>query len=297
VERVLVTGAGGFVGRHLRARLAERFVPFEDDVLDASALAAALRDARPDALVHLAALSSVGDTWGDAADVWRTNVLGTVTVLEALCAGAPGARLLFVSSGEVYGRAAVVPTPEEAPVEPVSPYGATKAAAELACRQAARNLDVVIARAFPHIGPGQDERFAVGSWAAQLARLQAEGGGVLQVGDLDVERDFTDVRDVCRAYEALLDRASPAGTYNVATGTPVRLRRVLELLVAAAGVPVQVERDEARLRPAEVRRLAGDPARLRAATGWSPEIPLERTLADALEAKRRAAETETIPSG
>jgi GDP-4-dehydro-6-deoxy-D-mannose reductase len=297
VERVLVTGSGGFVGRHLQDRLQDRFVPFEGDVLDASALAASVRDARPDALVHLAALSSVGDSWGDATEVWRTNVLGTVNVLEALTAGAPEARLLFVSSGEVYGRAAIVPTPEEAPVEPVSPYGASKAAAELACRQAASGLDVVIARAFPHVGPGQNERFAVASWASQLARLHAEGGGVLRVGDLDVERDLTDVRDVCRAYESLLDRAAPAGMYNVSTGTPVPLKRVVELLVKAVAAPVKIEQDEARIRPAEVRRLAGDPSKLRAATGWTPEIPLEHTLRDVLAAARTTVETETIPSG
>jgi GDP-4-dehydro-6-deoxy-D-mannose reductase len=297
VERVLVTGPGGFVGRHLQGRLQDRFIPFEGDVLDASALAASVRDARPDALVHLAALSSVGDSWGDAREVWRTNVLGTVNVLEALTAEAPEARLLFVSSGEVYGRAAIVPTPEEAAVEPVSPYGASKAAAELACRQAAGGLDVVIARAFPHVGPGQDQRFAVASWASQLARLHAEGGGVLRVGDLDVERDLTDVRDVCRAYESLLDRAAQAGTYNISTGTPVPLKRVVELLVKAVAAPVQVERDEARIRPAEVRRLAGDPSKLRAATGWMPEIPLERTLRDVLAATLATAETETIPSG
>jgi GDP-4-dehydro-6-deoxy-D-mannose reductase len=291
VERVVVTGPDGFVGRHLRAQLGEAFLPFEDDVLDAASLTEFVRGARPEAVVHLAAASSVGDSWGAVTEVWRTNVLGTLNVVEALRAEAPGARLLFASSGDVYGRAPVIPTPEDAPVEPLSPYAASKAAAELVCRQASRKLDVVVARAFPHVGPGQDERFAVGSWAAQLARLRAEGGGVLQVGELDVERDLTDVRDVCRAYRLLLDATVPAGTYNVSSGTAVPLRRVVELLVEAAGVPVTVERDESRLRPAEVRVLAGDAAKLRAVTGWEPEIPLERTVLDALEA---AAQAEVV---
>ena len=147
-------------------------------------------------------------------------------------------------------------------------------------------VDAVVARAFPHIGPGQDERFAVGSWTAQLARLRAEGGGTLRVGDLDVERDLTDVRDVCRAYRLLLD--APAGVYNVCSGRAVPLRRVVELLVEASGVPVTVERDDERLRPAEVRVLAGDPSKLRAATGWEPRIPLEQTLVDALRAASAA---------
>ena len=282
MERALVTGPGGFVGGHLRAELGQAFIAFDGDVLDAAAIRAAVRDARPNAVVHLAAASSVGESFGAADEVWRTNVLGTVNVVEALRAESPGARLLFASSGDVYGRADVVPTREEAPIAPVSPYAASKAAAELACV----GLDAVVARSFPHIGPGQDRRFAVGSWTAQLAGIRAEGGGTLYVGDLDVERDLTDVRDVCRAYGLLLN--APAGAYNVCTGRAVPLRRVVELLVEAAGVPVTVERDDARMRPAEVRVLAGDPSKLRETTGWEPQIPLEQTLADALEAASAA---------
>ncbi len=293
MQRVLVTGPRGFVGTHLQVELGGAFLPYEEDVLDAAFLASAVREARPEGVVHLAAVSSVADSWGDVTEVWRTNVLGTLNVVEAVHAEAPGARLLFVSSGEVYGRAPVVPTPEEAPVDPFSPYGASKAAAELACRQA-RDLEVVVARAFPHIGPGQDERFALGSWAAQVARLRREGGGTLLVGDLEVERDLTDVRDVCRAYRLLLDPAVPAGTYNVGSGQAVPLRRVAELLVDAAGVPITIERDEARLRPAEVRVLAGDASKLRAATGWEPAIPLERTVQDVLEAAQRGIQTGTM---
>lgn len=280
MERVLVTGSAGFVGSHLRAELGDAFVAYDGDVLDSDALSAAVKEV--DAVVHLAAASSVGRSFGDAAEVWRTNVLGTVNVVEAMRAEAPSARLLLASSGEVYGRAEVVPTPEEAPVAPVSPYAASKAAAELACI----GVDAVVARAFPHTGPGQDERFAVGSWTAQLARLRSEGGGTLRVGDLEVERDLTDVRDVCRAYRSLLD--APVGTYNVCSGRTVPLSRVVDVLVAAAGVPVTVERDDERLRPAEIRVLAGDPSKLHTATGWEPEIPLERTLGDALEAAAAA---------
>jgi GDP-4-dehydro-6-deoxy-D-mannose reductase len=290
--RVLVTGPDGFVGRHLRTELGEAFVPFEGDVLDSASLAHAARETQPTAVVHLAALSSVGESWGGVTEVWRTNVLGTVNVVEAVRAEAPGARVLLVSSGDVYGRASRIPTPEDEPVAPVSPYGASKAAAELVCRQAPE-LDVVVARAFPHIGPGQDERFAVGSWAAQLTRLRAEGGGVLRVGDLEVERDLTDVRDVCRAYRLLLDPSLQAGVYNVASGRGTRLERVVEVLVGLAGAAVTVERDPERLRPAETPVLVGDASKLRAATGWEPQIPLERSLADALEA---AAQAEVVES-
>ena len=144
----------------------------------------------------------------------------------------------------------------------------------------------MVARAANNEGPGRDERFAVGSWTRQLARLEAEGGGTLLVGDLSAERDILDVRDVSRAYRLLLDPSVPAGTYNVSSGETVSMARVVELLVGLARVPVEVERDESRLRPAEIRRLAGDPSRLRAATHWRPEIPLEQTLADTLSAAR-----------
>lgn len=277
-----MTGAAGFVGGHMRAELGEALAPYEGDVLDTRALAAAVR--RADAVVHLAAESSVAASWDDAFRSWRVNVDGTVNVLEAVRAERPEARVLLASTCEVYGNAERIPTPEDEPVRPVSPYAASKAAAELAC--AVSGLDVVVARAANHEGPGRDERFAVGSWTRQLARLEAEGGGALLVGDLSAERDILDVRDVCRAYRLLLDTAVPAGTYNVASGETVSMALVVELLVELARVPVEVERDEARVRPAEIRRLAGDPSRLRATTGWRPEIPLEQTLADALAAAR-----------
>jgi GDP-4-dehydro-6-deoxy-D-mannose reductase len=282
VNRVLVTGPNGFVGGHLRAELGDEFVPFDGDVLDADALRRAVRGA--DAVVHLAGESSVGASWDDPLRFWRVNVDGTVNVLDALRAERRAARVLVASTAEVYGRAGRIPTPEDEPVRPLSPYATTKAAAELAC--SVSGLDVVVARPSNHEGPGRDERFAIGSWARQIARLESDGGGTLLVGDLTAERDILDVRDVCRAYRLLLDTSVPVGTYNVGSGRTVTMAHVLELLVEQARVPVQVERDESRVRPAEIPRLAGDPSRLREATGWSAEIPLEQTLADTLGAAR-----------
>jgi GDP-4-dehydro-6-deoxy-D-mannose reductase len=282
VSSVLVTGPGGFVGAHLRAELGEAFVPYEGDVLDADALRSAIGGA--DAVVHLAAQSSVAASWEDAMASWRVNVDGTVCVLEAVRAERPEARVLLASTCEVYGNAARIPTPEDEPIAPRSPYAASKAAAELAC--VFSGLDVIVARATNHEGPGRDDRFAVGSWTRQLARLEAEGGGTLRVGDLSAERDIFDVRDVCRAYRLLLDPAVPAGTYNVASGRTVKMAEVVEQLIGLARAPVRVERDEARARPADIPRLSGDPSKLRAAAGWEPEIPLERTLADTLAAAR-----------
>ena len=282
MERVLVTGAAGFVGGHLRTELGGAFVPYEGDVLDADAVRRAVRGV--DAVVHLAAESSVASSWEDPLRAWRVNVDGAVNVLDAVRAEQPEARVLVASTAEVYGRAERIPTPEDEPFRPLSPYAATKAAAELACSLS--GLDVVVARPSNHEGPGRDERFAVGSWARQIARLESDGSGTLLAGDLTAERDILDVRDVCRAYRLLLDRSVAGGTYNVGSGRTVTMAHVLELLAEQARVPVQVERDESRVRPAEIPRLAVDPARLQAATGWRPEIPLEQTLADTLGAAR-----------
>jgi len=291
---VLVTGAGGFVGAHLARELGGTAVPAEADVTDAAALAAELRAVAPAAVVHLAAASSVADSWRDGLEVWRVNALGTVALLDAVAAEAPGARTLVVSTGEVYGPTPDRPAREDDPVAPLSPYAASKAAAEIAAGRAARvaGLDVLVARPFQHTGPGQDERFAIGSWTHQIARLEREGGGELEVGDLTIRRDLTDVRDVVRAYRLLLDPAAPAGTYNVASGRAVPLAAVVETLVGLARAPVTIRENPARIRRVDLPVLAGDPGKLRAATGWEPALNLERTLADALEAARAATEAE-----
>jgi GDP-4-dehydro-6-deoxy-D-mannose reductase len=286
---IAVTGGKGFVGGHLLARLGPRVISLDEDVTDADELAQAVAKARPESVVHLAAASSVAASWTDAGEPWRVNALGTVNMLDAVRAHSPGARVLVVSTGDVYGQADEIPTPETSPFRPTSPYAASKAAAELAADQFARaGSDVVVARAFQHEGPGRDERFAVGSWAAQIARAEGAGRGMVLVGDLTPRRDITDVRDVTRAYEALLDPSVPAGTYNVSSGHGVAMREVLDILVSLAKCPIEVEEDPSRFRASEVTELSGDPTKLRAATGWAPTIPLEQTLADALDAARAA---------
>lgn len=286
---IAVTGAHGFVGTHLLGRLGARAVAVDADVTDADLLRRAIAAARPAAVVHLAAASSVGASWTDAAEPWRINALGTVNLLEAARSNAPDARVIVVSTGDVYGQADEIPTPETAPYRPMSPYAASKAAAELAADQFRRaGSEIVIVRAFQHEGPGRDERFAVGSWAAQIARAEAAGRGVVNVGDLTPKRDISDVRDVTRAYELLLDPAVLAGAYNVASGRAVSMREVLEILVSLAACPIEVDEDPSRFRTSELAVVCGDASKLHAATGWSPEIPLEQTLADALDAARAA---------
>jgi GDP-4-dehydro-6-deoxy-D-mannose reductase len=293
--RILVTGGGGFVGTHLLELLGDEAAPLEADVTDPAALSDAIGEARPRAVVHLAALSWVPQSWREPAEVWKVNVVGTVNVLEGVRREHAEARVLFASTGEVYGRAGRLPTPEDEPVAPVSPYAASKAAAEIACGQAREaGLDVVVARAFQHEGPGRDERFAIGSWTRQLAELELDGGGTLGVGNLGVERDITDVRDVCRAYRLLLEPSVEAGTYNVASGRSVPLADIVDVLVGLADCPVTVEPDPERLRAVEIPVMRGDASRLEEATGWRPEIALEQTLSDTLEAARRAARRERM---
>jgi GDP-4-dehydro-6-deoxy-D-mannose reductase len=294
-QPIMITGAQGFAGGHLAAELDEDAVGVESDVRDLESLREEIRSARPRALVHLAALSSAGESWSEPAETWLVNSVGTVNVVEALLAEALEARLLFVSTGEVYGRPHELPTTELAPVAPVSPYAASKAAAEIACAQAASaGLDVVVARAFQHEGPGRDERFAIGSWTRQIAELELSGGGALRVGDLSPERDISDVRDVCRAYRLLLDPAVQSGVYNVASGKKTGLTDVVEQLIRMARVAVSVEPDPARMRPVDIPVVWGDPSKLRAATGWAPEIPLERTLGDALDYARAVVSQESV---
>lgn len=282
---ILVTGGAGFVGAHLIERLGDEAVAAEADVRDAAAVAAEVRGAAPSAIVHLAALSSVGDSWADPAETWRVNVLGTLNVVEA----APlGSRVIVASTSEVYGRATDLPVTEGTPVGPISPYAASKAAAELACApaRARRTVEIVVTRSFNTEGPGRDERFAVGSWARQIAELERAGGGTMLVGDLTVVRDLVDVRDAAEAYTRLLEPDAEPGVYNIASGRPTAMKEVLDILLALARCEITVERDPARMRPADVPALWGDATKLRAATGWQPAIPLEQTLAETLDYAR-----------
>jgi GDP-4-dehydro-6-deoxy-D-mannose reductase len=300
--RVLVTGARGFVGGHLVRCLAGRGAEVAEldredgDVCDAASTARAVEAARPDAVVHLAGLASVARSFDRPVETYRANALGTVHVLEAVRAHAPGARVVVASSADVYGAARPedLPLTESSPLAPASPYAASKAAAEYAALAYRRGfgLDAVVARSFNAVGPGQSTEFALPSFADQLAAI-ARGAAppVLRVGNLEAERDLTDVRDVARAYALLVERADVEGVYNVCTGAAVSMRAALDLLVRAAGLDVAVEVDPSRLRPADAPRLVGSAERLERATGWRPEITLEQSLADLFAERAGRAES------
>jgi GDP-4-dehydro-6-deoxy-D-mannose reductase len=297
--RVTVTGAAGFAGRHLVAHLRDcgdevttidRHGPQPVDVTDAEAVRHAIAAARPEVVYHLAAWSHVGASWDDPAAAFRVNAEGTLNVLRA-CAAAAVARVLVVGSAEEYGRADGVPLDEDAPLRPLTPYGAGKVAADVLALQAhlGDGLATVRVRPFTHTGPGQSPRFVVPALAQRIAAAEREGPDTVPVGNLDPIRDLTDVRDVVRAYRLAALDGAPGEVYNVCSGRGVPVAEVAERLLALARRPLRLVTDPALVRPVDVPYLVGSPARLRAATGWAPEIPLERTLADVLNEARAAA--------
>jgi GDP-4-dehydro-6-deoxy-D-mannose reductase len=310
--RALVTGASGFVGLHLVAHLRacgdEVFAADRErapgapgvrdsalDVTDADAVARAVRAAAPDAVFHLAARSHVGASWSEGDELARVNVGGTEAVVAA-CAAVGVGRVLVVGSAEQYGAVADTtgPVREDVPMRPLSPYGTSKLAAEGVALEAWRRdrVPVVCVRAFNHTGPGQSPAFFVPGFASRIARAEADraAGDDIAVGNLDSVRDFTDVRDVVRAYRLLVEHGEPGEAYNVCSGEGVRIGDLATRLLARANRPLRLRVDPELVRPVEVPVFVGDPGKLVAATGWAPTVALDTTLDDVLaEARVRAA--------
>lgn len=299
-RRLLLTGAGGFVGQHVIAAsgagsaLAGWEVvpaPKDVDIRDEPALRRLVDGVSPDAVIHLAAQSFVPRSFEDPQETFAVNVGGTLNLLTALRAARFAGRLIFVSSGDIYGRVpeSDLPVGESRIPEPRSPYGASKVAAEQVCLQWHRSegLDVMVARPFNHVGPGQDPRFVLPGLARQVVAISAgRQAPVIEAGDIDTTRDFTDVRDVVGAYAAMLERGSAGATYVIGTGQERRIRDLLETMCGLAGVAPEVRQDPRLLRPSEQRRMAADSRRLREQTGWRPRISIESTLDDILQEAR-----------
>jgi GDP-4-dehydro-6-deoxy-D-mannose reductase len=277
--RVVVTGAAGFAGGHLVdacAAAGDDVVGLsrsECDLLDAAATRAEIAAARPEVVYHLAARAHVGASWRDPASTLRENVEMALNVLEAVREEAPGAVVVAVASGEVYGAPERLPIDESAPLRPQNPYAVSKASADLLAGlyADAHGLRVIRARTFNHAGPGQAPTYAISSFARQAA----EGAARIRIGNADTRRDFTDVRDVVRAYRLLAERGEP-GIYNVCSGRTASAAELVRML------GLEPEVDPALVRAHEVMELRGSYERLRAATGWEPEIPLARTVQDTL---------------
>jgi GDP-4-dehydro-6-deoxy-D-mannose reductase len=287
--KALVTGAHGFVGRHLMAHLVERGdivvgVDHECDVTDEVSVREELQRTLPDAIYHLAALTHVGTSWSEQVEFTRVNVLGTRNVLERAHEVVPHAVVLLTSSANVYG----IVQPEDLPlvetfrVAPSDPYGSSKVGAELAAQDAVRayGLRVVIARPFNHIGPGQADTFVVPAIVNRLLESVASDSDEIVVGDLTTRRDFCDVRDVVRAYRLLAERGVSGEVYNIASNSDVALQDIANQLVADIAPHVRLVKDPELLRPADIQVLRGSYDKLRAQTGWEPTIPLHQSLLD-----------------
>ena len=303
----LITGATGFAGGHLLERLvsqgaavhawAHRHLPAGTsgpsvtwnavDLLDGAAVRDALGAARPSVIYHCAGIADLHDAWRAPARALRVNVLGTHHVLEAARTLGILPRVLVTGSAQIYRTSSAALTENDA-IGPTNPYGMSKLAQELTA--ATSTLPVLLVRPFNHAGPRQSPSYATSAFAQQIAEIEAgRREPVLRVGNLEAQRDITDVRDTVRAYEALAERGQPGVPYNVCSGRAHTMRSLLDILLSLARVRVRVEVDPARLRPSDNPVILGSHARLTRDTGWTPAIPIEQTLSDLLEHWRSAA--------
>ena len=308
--RVLITGATGFVGGHLiRALEAEGPSAFEIfgtsypdapppsdnklfflDLRSEKDVIRLVGEIRPDWIFHLAAISNVRRSWEMRSETIETNVLGTHNLLEAVRQITPAARILFVSSSDVYGFGAS-PTEalkEDAPLEVINPYAFSKAAGEMLCGFYGKveNINIVIARPFPHTGPGQAEDFVCSDWARQVALIEkGDRAPILKVGNLDLRRDFCDVRDIVKAHILLLRKGRRGEPYNICSEKAIALREIMDFLVKEAAVssPIAIEIDPAKLRKVDLPVQLGSNRKIIEETGWSPRIRIEKTLRDLLD--------------
>jgi GDP-4-dehydro-6-deoxy-D-mannose reductase len=308
--RVLITGINGFVGGHLAGQLLKsgdldvwglarqpalvlphlrgrvQFITADLNDLDQTILA--LERARPDAIIHLAGQSNVPRSFADPAGTLQTNILAQLHLFQAVVRLRLNPVLAIVGSNEIYGqvRPEDLPLNEDTPLRPVNPYAVSKAAQDLLAYQyhVSHKLRTIRMRPFNHIGPRQSEQFVASAFAAQIARIEAGlQEPLLRVGNLAAERDFTDVRDVARAYELAVRHAEVGRAYNIGSGRAVSIRWLLDTLLAFSERDITVAPDPSRMRPSDVPRVVCDSSRFRQATGWEPQIPLEQTLYDILE--------------
>jgi GDP-4-dehydro-6-deoxy-D-mannose reductase len=306
-DPILITGAAGFAGSHLLDVLEPGDAPIvawyrpgerlpapptgarcrwmEVDVVDAGAVRSAILSIRPSAVYHLAGVAHVGGSWGETVRTLEVNVLGTHHVLSAIAELERPPRILVTGSALVYrDRDAAID--EAAPVGPGSPYGLSKLGQEMAGAHAwaEQGLPVLLTRPFNHIGPRQDPSFFASGVARQIALIERGlTPPVLTVGNLEARRDLTDVRDTVRAYRAIMERGRPGTVYNVCSGRAHRVGDILEMLRSRARVAIEVRQDPARLRPHDAPLVLGSCGRLTGELGWTPRIPMDRTLADLLE--------------
>jgi GDP-4-dehydro-6-deoxy-D-mannose reductase len=299
---ILVTGATGFAGGHLTEHLLgvgrevagwsnpngqareapdPRIAWQAVDLLDREAVTGAIGHLRPSAIYHCGGIADVGGSWSRREHALRVNVMGTHHVLDAVQRTGLTCRVLVTGSALVY-RQSEAALDEDAPINPGSPYGVSKLAQEMrALREA--SVPVILVRPFNHAGPRQSTAYVTSSFARQIAEIESgKSEPVLQVGNLEPRRDITDVRDTVRAYRLLMEQGRPQRPYNVCRGVAYRIADLLAILLRLSQVDVRIESDPARVRPSDNPVVLGDPSRIAAEVGWTPEISIEQTLADLL---------------
>lgn len=303
--KVLITGATGFVGSHLiplfdpseynvygtsfpQKPLRSQKDIFFLDIRSDKKMDAVIQKTRPDWIFHLAAISNVRHSWQERKETLETNLLGTFNLFEAARKYVPECRILFISSSDIYG----IHSPSERMLreddsfQVVNPYAFTKVGAELLSQfySQIENLDIVIARPFPHTGPGQGADFVCADWAFQIARIERGlREPVIKVGNIEVRRDFMDARDVVRAYLLLIQKGKRGEVYNVCSGRAVSLKHILELLLSFSSRKISIETDPEKIRKVDIPVLVGNNEKLKTLTSWEPQISLEKTLGDLLD--------------
>ena len=307
--RALITGVGGFAGSHLSdylltqtdwqvsgcvlpgwdcSRLDRRVACVELNLRDRLAVRAMLGDSAPDVIIHLAAQSFVPVSWDDPWDTLENNIRAQANLLDGLVKLGASPRVVVVGSNEEYGlvRPEDLPLREDSPLRPNNPYAVSKVAQDLLGLSyfQSHRLPVLRVRPFNHIGPRQGESFVVSSFAKQIAMIEAgQQEPVIHVGNLSARRDFTDVRDVVRAYYLVVTQGQPGEVYNIGSGRSRSIQGILDILVSLGHVAVRVEQDLARMRPSDTPEIRCDASKLQAVTGWEPTIPLEQSLRDVLD--------------
>jgi len=302
--KALIIGVAGFVGKHLVKELtdtgwdvhgtklpSEKFdsdLPTHElDILDASAISDLLEKVKPDCIFHLAAQSSVAISWKEPALTADVNIKGVINLLEAVRKLKNPPKLLLIGSGEEYGYILPedLPIKEDTALRPGNMYACTKAAQAMIGQTYARayGLKIVIVRAFNHIGPGQTDTFVVPGFCKQVAQIEATGeSGTIKVGNLEAKRDFTDVRDIVKAYRLLADKGKSGEIYNVGSGTSISIAEILDKILKQSNAKITIEQDPERMRPSDTPDIRADISKLEASTGWKPEISIDSTIKDVL---------------
>jgi GDP-4-dehydro-6-deoxy-D-mannose reductase len=309
--KALITGIGGFVGNHLTRHLIynghevagldypgveiaddlkdhPKLKIYPGDLREDKVIGEVIGDSKPEVIFHLAAQSSVKISFENPKETFSVNLFGTLNLLETISRLDYQIKTLIISSSEVYGRLEPeeCPVDEDHPLKPINPYAVSKAAVDLLAYQyfKAYKLPVYVARAFSHSGPGQKTVGVLSDWAFQIAKIELDlSPPVIKVGNLDVQRDYTDVRDVIRGYMALIEKGEPGRPYNVCSGTGYKLSDLLEKYKSMAKKKIEVSKDQSRMRPVDIPILTGSNKRIKNDTGWEPEISIETTLSDSLE--------------